>query len=93
MTRRAQDVVEQIKALPDTEKLAVVDSILYELDKPDPVIDRVWADEAKTRWRAYRQGRADHVSYAEPAPPATSQSQAVSRPACKLPTGNWKLAR
>lgn len=65
MTRRAQDVVEQIRALPDTEKLAVVDSILSELDKPDPVIDRVWADEARARWRAYRQGRADHVSYAE----------------------------
>ena len=69
MTRRAQDVVEQIKALPDTEKLAVVDSILYEMDKPDPVIDRVWANEAKARCQAYRQGRADHVSYAEPARP------------------------
>ena len=65
MTRRAQDVVERIKSLPDTEKLTVVDSILHELDKPDPEIDRVWADEAKARWRAYRQGRADHVSYAE----------------------------
>jgi putative addiction module component (TIGR02574 family) len=65
MTRSAQDVVEQIKALPDTEKLAVVDSILYELDKPDPAIDRVWADEARARWRAYRQGRADGVPYAE----------------------------
>jgi putative addiction module component (TIGR02574 family) len=65
MTRRAQDVVEKIKALPDDEKLAVVDSILHELDKPDPEIDRVWADEAKARWRAYRQGRADHVSYGE----------------------------
>jgi putative addiction module component (TIGR02574 family) len=65
MTRRAQDVVEQIKTLPDTEKLAVVGSILYELDKPDPAIDQVWADEARARWRAYRQGRADHVSYDE----------------------------
>jgi hypothetical protein len=43
----------------------VVGSILYELDKPDPAIDQVWADEARARWRAYRQGRADHVSYAE----------------------------
>ena len=35
MTKRAQDVVEEIRALPDTEKLAVVDSILLELDRPD----------------------------------------------------------
>jgi hypothetical protein len=65
MTKRAQDVVEEIKALPDTEKLAVVDSILLELDRPDPEIDRVWADEARTRWQAYRAGRADSVPYAE----------------------------
>jgi hypothetical protein len=65
MTRRARNVVEGIRALPDTEKLAVVDSILLELDKPDPEIDQVWAVEARARWRAYRNGRADHVSYAE----------------------------
>lgn len=65
MTKRAQDVVEEIKALPDTEKLAVVDSILLELDRPDPEIDRVWADEARARWQAFRAGRANHVPYAE----------------------------
>jgi len=65
MTRRARDVVEELRALPDTDKLAVVDSILLELDKPDPELDRVWADEARARWRAYREGRASHVSYAE----------------------------
>lgn len=65
MTRRALDVIEEIKALPDAEKLEVVDSILLELDKPDPEIDRVWADEARARWRAYREGRAATVSYAE----------------------------
>lgn len=64
MTKRAQDVVDDIKSLPDTEKLAVVDSILLELDRPDPEIDRVWANEARARWKAYRSGRADHVPYA-----------------------------
>jgi hypothetical protein len=64
MTKRAQDVVDDIKSLPDTEKLAVVDSILLELDRPDPEIDRVWANEARTRWQAYRSGLADHVPYA-----------------------------
>ena len=64
MTKQAQDVVERIRALPDTEKLAVVDSILLELDRPDPELDRIWADEARARWHAYREGRAAHVPYA-----------------------------
>ncbi len=64
MTRRVQAVVADIKSLPDTEKLAVVDSILLELDRPDPELDRVWANEARARWQAYRSGRADHVPYA-----------------------------
>jgi hypothetical protein len=60
-----KEVVEKIKALPDIEKLAVVDSILLELDHPDPEIDRIWADESRARWQAYREGRADHIPYAE----------------------------
>jgi hypothetical protein len=65
MTRRTREVVEEIKSLPDTEKLEVVDSILLDLDRPDPELDRVWADEARSRWQAYREGRAKHVSYAD----------------------------
>ena len=64
MTQTAKDVVERLKTLPDVEKLAVVDNILLELDRPDPEIDRVWADEARRRWQAYREGRASSVSYA-----------------------------
>ena len=65
VTRQTQEVVEKIRELPDIEKLAVVDSVLLELDRPDPEIDQVWTDEARRRWQAYREGRAGHVSYAE----------------------------
>ena len=65
MRTLTEEVVEKIKALPDIEKLAVVDSILLELDRPDPEIDRIWADESRARWQAYREGRADHIPYAE----------------------------
>ena len=65
MSTLAEEVVEKIKQLPDTEKLAVVDSILFDLDRPDPELDRIWADEARARWQAYREGRAEHVAYAE----------------------------
>lgn len=53
----------KIKSLPDNEKIEVVDSILIQLDKPDPEIDRIWADEARKRWKAYKAGKVETVSY------------------------------
>lgn len=63
MTKIAKKLVKEIEALPDTEKLQLVDTILEELDKPDPKIDRIWAKEARKRWQAYKSGRAKTVSY------------------------------
>jgi hypothetical protein len=65
MNALTQEVVDRIKALSDIEKLTVVDSILLELDRPDPELDRIWADESRARWLAYREGRAEHVPYAD----------------------------
>ena len=48
---------------PDNAKLALVDSILMQLDKPDPEIDRIWAEEASNRWKAYKAGKVETVSY------------------------------
>ena len=53
----------KIKSLPDSEKIALVDAILMQLDKPDPEIDRIWADEARKRWQAYKSGKIETVSY------------------------------
>lgn len=53
----------EIKSLTDVEKLRLVDAILADLDKPDPEIDRIWADEARKRWTAYKAGRIPSVSY------------------------------
>ncbi len=52
----------EIKSLTDVEKLRLVDAILADLDKPDPEIDRIWADEARRRWTAYKAGRIPSVS-------------------------------
>jgi len=51
--------------LPDLDKLAVVDRILTDLDQPDPVVDKVWGEEARKRWEAYRQGRVQAIPYAK----------------------------
>lgn len=50
MKTAAEKLISEIHSLPDVEKLQLVDAILSDLDKPDPEIDRVWAEEARKRW-------------------------------------------
>ncbi len=56
-------MAEQARKLPDLEKLTLVDALLEQLDRPDPEIDRIWAAESKARWQAYKQGKAESVTY------------------------------
>jgi putative addiction module component (TIGR02574 family) len=65
MSTNADKLVSEIRDLPDSEKLRLVDAILSDLDKPDPEIDRIWANEARKRWAAYKEGRIPTVSYEE----------------------------
>ena len=58
-----KELKAKIRSLSDTEKLEVVDSILMQLDRPDPEIDRIWAEEARNRWQAYKAGKLETVSY------------------------------
>ncbi len=58
-----KELSEKIKCLSPDEKLALVDLILTELDKPDPEIDRIWAEEARKRWEAYKSGKMESVPY------------------------------
>jgi len=65
MTKTAEKLTQEIHSLSDIEKLQIVDAILTDLDKPDPVMDRIWAEEARKRWTAYKEGRIPTVSYQE----------------------------
>ena len=65
MQTLTREMAEKVKALPDIEKMSLVDEILVQLDRPDPEIDRIWAEEARVRWQAYREGREGTVSYAD----------------------------
>jgi len=63
MAKNVDKLAEEIRDLPDVEKLRLLDAILTDLDKPDPEIDRVWAEEARKRWAAYKAGKVPSVSY------------------------------
>jgi putative addiction module component (TIGR02574 family) len=63
MANSLEKIVAEIQALPDTENLQLLDAIIEDLDKPYPEIDRVWAEEARKRWAAYKAGKAPSVDY------------------------------
>ncbi len=65
MSTTADKIVSEIRDLPDVEKLRVVNTILNELHKPDPEMDRVWGGEARKRWAAYKAGGIPTLSYEE----------------------------
>jgi putative addiction module component (TIGR02574 family) len=63
MAKSVDKLAKEIHELPDVEKLRLVDAILTDLDKPDPEIDKVWAEEARKRWAEYKAGKVPTVSY------------------------------
>ena len=65
MATQTDKLVSEIRALPDEEKLRVLDAILTELDRLDHEIDQIWAVEARKRWDSYKAGRLKTVSYEE----------------------------
>ena len=65
MSATTEELVSQIKDLPDVEKLRLVEAILDDLDQRDPEIDQVWAAEARKRWAAYKAGLLPTISYEE----------------------------
>jgi putative addiction module component (TIGR02574 family) len=65
MTFSAERLVSEIRALPEEDKLRLLDAILTDLDRPDPSIDQTWAVEARKRWKAYKEGQLATISYDE----------------------------
>ena len=65
MSAATDELLSKIKALPEDEKLLLVDAILTDLYRLDPEIEQVWADEARKRWDAYKAGKIPTVSYEE----------------------------
>lgn len=56
MSNDAKTLIEQARALPAEDRIALVEDVLDSLDHADPSIDRLWAREAVDRVAAYRRG-------------------------------------
>lgn len=65
MASETEEISKKIDELPDTDKAMLVDMILAKLDRPDPELDKIWAEESTKRWAAYKEGRLKAIPYDE----------------------------
>jgi putative addiction module component (TIGR02574 family) len=56
MSDNAKTLIEQARALPPQDRIALLEDVLDSLDRADPAIDQMWAREASDRLAAYRRG-------------------------------------
>jgi putative addiction module component (TIGR02574 family) len=56
MANEVKTLIEQARALPPQERIALVEDVLDSLDHADQGLDRLWAREASDRLAAYRCG-------------------------------------
>ncbi len=49
-------LAQKAMELKPTERIQLVEAILYSLDKPDMEIEKSWIAESEARYEAYKQG-------------------------------------
>ena len=59
------EIIDMALQLKAAERYEVVEKIMQSLDKSDPEIDRVWAEEALHRAHACDSGRMKTLSFEE----------------------------
>ena len=59
------EIIDMALRLKAAERYEVVEKIMQSLDKSDPEIDKVWAEESLHRAKACDEGRMKTVSFEE----------------------------
>ena len=59
------EIIDMALQLKAAERYEVVEKIMQSLDKSDPEIDKVWAEEALRRAQACDAGRMKTLSFEE----------------------------
>ncbi|HEY3412690.1 MAG TPA: addiction module protein [Armatimonadota bacterium] len=61
MSSTAKSILESALALAPTERAEIAEGLLSSLDRPDPSIDALWAEEAERRIAAYDAGEVPAI--------------------------------
>ena len=56
MNARSKAIAKEAETLPAADRIRLVEYLLASLDKADPDIDRIWAEEGERRFNAYLRG-------------------------------------
>ena len=51
------ELLKEARKLKPVDRLSLLDAIAESLDKPDPDIEKIWAEEARKRLTLYRAGK------------------------------------
>lgn len=62
MIRRNDPIIEQLNALPEMDRLQIVDYLLESLDLPNHELEQLWVAEAQDRYAAYTRGEIKTVA-------------------------------
>jgi len=66
MNERIKRLTEEIRTLPPEEQADLIDElIVLTYRKPDPAIDKAWAEEAERRIDALERGETQTIPYEE----------------------------
>lgn len=60
-----KELLEAALHLKPEERSIMIEGLLQSLDEPDLKLDDIWATEAESRLKAYREGRLEGVSMNE----------------------------
>jgi len=60
-----EEILKEAISLSPSEQAKLVDHLISFLDKPDPEMDKLWAEEAESRLDAYNRGDLKAVSLDE----------------------------
>ena len=60
-----EEILKEAIALRPSDQARLVDHLILNLDKPDPELDKRWAEEAESRIDAYKSGRLKAVTLDE----------------------------
>jgi putative addiction module component (TIGR02574 family) len=60
-TATTKSVLDAALALPASDRALIADTLMDSLALSDPVVERAWAEEAESRYEAYKAGRLETI--------------------------------
>ena len=63
--KSVDQLAKKAMELTPTERIRLVEAILYSLDKPDPEIEKSWNAESEARYKAYKRGELEATDWEE----------------------------